>query len=123
MPSPTPFRLAAVGAALVLAAGCKATGSKDAASGDAAADTAGSAATGGMTEAQLQEQAKSVSPDQARQMGIPDSSVLPGSVNEVADSTSSPAASKGDSAGDSTAKAPAMAVPAQPAARRDKPKP
>ena len=120
MPRPTPFRIAAAAAAIVLAAGCKATGGKDAAAGDAAADTAGSAATGGMTEAQLQEQAKSVSPDQARQMGIPDSTVMPGSENEVSDSTSSPAAGRGDRAPDSAA---TVAVPAQPAARRDKPKP
>ncbi|HET6765054.1 MAG TPA: hypothetical protein VFH27_15320 [Longimicrobiaceae bacterium] len=118
MPIHSAIRLTALGAALVLAMGCKPTGVGNA-SADAADDTAGAAATGGMTEAQLREQAKPVSPDEARQMGIPDSSTLPGSANEVSDSDAAPAATPGDGPGAATDSAarPAAPAPARPPAK------
>ena len=113
MPNHSAVRLTALSAALVLAMGCKATGAGNT-SGEAADDTTGAAATGGMSEAQLREQAKPVSPDEARQMGIPDSSTLPGSANEVSDSDAAPAATPGNGPGataDSIGR-PAPVVPA-----------
>jgi hypothetical protein len=92
MAATTSLRATAALAVLLAAAGCKATGGKDANADSAATDTAGSAAVGGLTDAQIQQEAKPVTPEEARAMGIADSATLPGSENEVSDSTGSPAA-------------------------------
>jgi hypothetical protein len=120
-----PLSAAALLAGLLALGACKPGKGGDAQSAPPAdLDTTNASAVDGMSDAQLKEQAKAVSPEQARAMGIPDSAALPGS-NEVSDSTTSPAA-RPDSAGatvarDSAAAAPSPAAPARPAARRDRP--
>jgi hypothetical protein len=89
-------------------------------------DTTNAASVDGMSDEQLKEQAKAVSPEQARAMGISDTAAMPGSGEEVSDSTSSPAAKPGSAtataaSADSAGAAPTAAVPAKPAARRDRP--
>ncbi|MDB4951004.1 MAG: hypothetical protein JWM27_3653 [Gemmatimonadetes bacterium] len=117
--------LSSVAAALVLAAACKPSGGSEGPGSTAAADTAGGPGVSGMSSEQLKEQAKAVSPEEARQMGIPDSSVVAGSTNEVSDSLSSPAATPGPgAAGDSVGRAGVGGTtPPAPPARPDRPKP
>jgi hypothetical protein len=119
-----PLSVAAALAGLLASGACGPAKSDQAQSPPSAElDTSNSSPVDGMSNAQLQEQAKAVSPEQARQMGIPDSASLPGS-NEVSDSTASPAArpeSTAVSARDSSVAAPNAAVPAKPGVRRDRP--
>jgi hypothetical protein len=118
--------LSACVAALVLAAACKPSGGSQGPASTAAADSASEPGVSGMSSEQLKEQAKAVSPEEARQMGIPDSSVVAGSTNEVSDSTSSPAAMPGSgpgAPGDSTGRAAVGTTPPASPARPNAPKP
>ena len=117
VPLPVALALTAV---LSLGA-CRKSGDQAAQQQSGDMDTTNAAAVDGMSDEQLKAQAKAVSPEQARAMGIADTATMPGSNEEVSDSTSSPAARPGDGPAADSAAGAAPAVPAKPGARKDKP--